>query len=98
LSQETPGVLVAFDLLVDEKGKDLTGETLDIRRRALERFRAKHLKGANRVALSPATTDVKVARKWFAGVGGALDGVIAKRTDVPYQSGNRTGMVQIKKL
>ncbi len=98
LSTETPGVLVVFDLLVDEKGKDRSGETLDVRRRELERFAAKHLKGAPRVVLSPATRDVKTARKWFEGVGGALDGVIAKRTDVPYQSGNRTGMVKIKRL
>jgi ATP-dependent DNA ligase len=31
-------------------------------------------------------------------VGGALDGVIAKRLDLPYQSGNRDGMVKVKKL
>jgi ATP-dependent DNA ligase len=98
LATETPGVLIAFDLLVNEKGKDLSAAKLDVRRRELERFAAKHFKTAERVVLSPATGDVKVARKWFAGVGGALDGVIAKRTDVAYQSGNRTGMVKIKKL
>ncbi len=97
LSDETPGVLVAFDLLVDEAGKDLSEQTLDIRRRALERFAAKFMNVAGRVVLSPATADVKVARKWFAGVGGALDGVIAKRADLLYQSGNRSGMVKIKK-
>ncbi len=98
LSRETPGVLVVFDLLADAGGKDLSERTLHIRRRELERFAAKHFKGNNRVVLSPATDDLKTARKWFAGVGGALDGVIAKRTNVPYQSGNRTGMVKIKKL
>jgi ATP-dependent DNA ligase len=98
LATETPGVLVAFDLLVDANGKNLSERTLAVRRRELERFAAKHFKATDRVVLSPATTDVKTARKWFAGVGGALDGVIAKRTDVPYQSGNRTGMVKVKKL
>ncbi len=98
LSTQTPGVLVVFDLLVDEKGKNLSPRTLDVRRGALEQFAASRFKGNDRVVLSPATGDVKIARKWFAGVGGALDGVIAKRTDVPYQSGNRTGMVKIKKL
>ncbi len=98
LATETPGVLVVFDLLVDANGKDFSGQPLDVRRRELERFAAKSFKNADRVVLSPATADVKTARKWFAGVGGALDGVIAKRTDVPYQSGNRTGMVKIKKL
>ena len=98
LATQTPGVLVVFDLLVDARGKDLSEETLGVRRRELERFAAKQFKGNHRVVLSPATIDVKTARKWFAGVGGALDGVIAKRTDIPYQSGNRTGMVKIKKL
>ncbi|HEV2295237.1 MAG TPA: ATP-dependent DNA ligase [Tepidisphaeraceae bacterium] len=98
LSAETPGVLVVFDLLVDADGKDLSGQTLDVRRHELERFAAKHFRANERVILSPAATDLKTAHKWFAGVGGALDGVIAKRTDMPYQSGNRTGMVKIKKL
>ena len=98
LATQTPGVLFVFDLLVDATGKDFSERPLDVRRRELERFAAKALKHADRVVLSPATDDVKTARKWFAGVGGALDGVIAKRTDVPYQSGNRTGMVKIKKL
>jgi ATP-dependent DNA ligase len=97
LSTEMPGVLVVFDLLY-AAGNDVSEKPLEVRRAELERFAAKHLKGADRVVLSPATLDVKTARKWFAGVGGALDGVIAKRTDVPYQSGNRTGMVKIKKL
>jgi ATP-dependent DNA ligase len=98
LSTETPGVLVVFDLLVDATGKDLSEEPLETRRRALEKLAARQFKGTDRVVLSPATPDLKTARKWFAGVGGALDGVIAKRTDMPYQSGNRTGMVKIKKL
>ena len=98
LSAETPGVLVVFDLLVDANGKDFSERPLDVRRRELERFAAKQFKASDRVVLSPATGDVKTARKWFAGAGGALDGVIAKRTDVPYQSGNRTGMMKIKKL
>ncbi len=98
LSAQTPGVLVVFDLLVNATGEDVSTLPLDVRRRELERFAAKYFKGNGRIVLSPATTDLKVARKWFAGVGGALDGVIAKRTDMRYQSGNRTGMVKIKKL
>lgn len=38
-----------------------------------------------------------MARRWFnAGVG--LDGVIAKRRDLPYESGERSGMQKIKSL
>ncbi len=46
--------------------------------------------------LSPMTTDLKVATKWFH-MGVALDGVVAKQSDLPYESGNRTGMVKIKR-
>jgi ATP-dependent DNA ligase len=42
------------------------------------------------------TCDLSLARRWFhMGVG--LDGIIAKREDVSYQSGKRTGMEKIKK-
>jgi ATP-dependent DNA ligase len=34
--------------------------------------------------------------KWFRSVGGGLDGVVAKRLDLPYQSGNRDGMQKMK--
>jgi len=36
-------------------------------------------------------------RKWLSGSGGALDGVVAKRLGIPYSSGNRHGMVKIKR-
>ena len=36
---------------------------------------------ADRVRLSPATRDLEDARRWFAHVGGDLDGIIAKRLD-----------------
>jgi ATP-dependent DNA ligase len=39
-----------------------------------------------------------VAQKWFRQVGAALDGVIAKRLKMSYQSGNRLGMVKVKKM
>src|SRR4029077_6834033 len=48
------------------------------------------------LSLSPVTDDLAVARKWFhMGVG--LDGIVAKRKDLPYQSGERTGMQKIKR-
>jgi ATP-dependent DNA ligase len=55
------------------------------------------LRGVDGVALSPVTRDVKVARRWFAAAGKALDGVIAKRSDLAYQTGERTGMQKIKR-
>ncbi|HEV8378965.1 MAG TPA: ATP-dependent DNA ligase, partial [Tepidisphaeraceae bacterium] len=98
LSKETPAVLIVFDLLVGPDGKRLADQPLKVRREALEDVAKKYLKRNDRIVLSPATSDIRIARRWFSGVGGALDGVIAKRLDAPYQSGNRTGMVKVKKL
>ena len=98
LSTETPAVMICFDLLVDANGRFLAEETLEVRRRALEAFARRYFGHTDRIVLSPATKDVKTARRWFSGVGAALDGVIAKRLDLPYQSGNRDGMVKVKNL
>ena len=98
LSQQTPAVLVVFDLLVDAGGKLLADQPLHERRLALETFFHKHLNNNDRFALSPATTRLATARRWLSGAGGALDGGIAKRADLPYQSGNREGMVKVKQM
>ena len=92
LSQETPAQLMLFDGL--QLGtKDLSGEPLARRRSALERF-MKTAAGP-RLMLSPCTTDRKVAEKWFARTGGALDGIVAKRAEEPYRPGERA-MIKIK--
>lgn len=96
LSKETPCLFIIFDQLVDERGKLLTQELLKDRRRILERFAGKYLKKNETIRLSPVTADLAVARKWFQ-MGVALDGVIAKRGDVPYKSGERSGMEKIKR-
>ncbi len=91
LSEATPCVFLVFDLLVDEKGESVLKLPLDERRVQLEEFSRKFLKSNGTVRLSPFTEDFSVARKWF-GMGTALDGVIAKRRDLSYQSGERSGM------
>ena len=48
------------------------------------------------IRLSPVADDLQVAREWFR-MGVGLDGIIAKRKDLPYQTGERTGMQKIKK-
>ena len=100
LSIETPAMFIVFDLLVGEDGERLTDEQLSSRRAALERFATRQFRGSDTFALSPATSDRRQALRWFRGVGtgGALDGVIAKRLHLPYQSGNREGMVKVKNL
>ena len=96
LAAETPALLIAFDLLVNNKGEKLTGLTLDARRKALEAFAKKYLRGQKSIRLSPATTKIAEAKKWLQQVGATLDGIVAKRRDMTYQSGKRHGMRKIK--
>lgn len=96
LSQEHPCVFIVFDLLVDEKGKSLVKMPLEKRRKKLERVAKSYFDENAAINLSPVTDDLSQARKWFhMGVG--LDGIVAKRKDLPYQTGQRTGMQKIKK-
>ena len=97
LSRETPCVFIVFDLLVDADGNSLADLSLEKRRQELDRFAAKYLKGDQTVRLSPFTLEIAIARKWFQ-MGTAVNGVVAKRRDMPYQSGTRTGMEKIKKM
>jgi ATP-dependent DNA ligase len=97
LSRETPCVFIVFDLLVDAEGKSLTGMPLERRREALEKFANTNLTNNEMIRLSPVTLELATARKWFH-MGVTLDGVVAKRRDLAYQAGKRTGMQKIKKL
>jgi ATP-dependent DNA ligase len=98
LVEANPAVFVAFDLLVDAKGKDLTAQPLAKRRKALESFASSILKPDSRVHVSPFTGDREQAQRWLDEAAGGLDGVMAKRGDLPYQAGNRTGMQKVKRL
>jgi len=94
LAATTPALLIVFDLLADEAGKSLLKMPLQERRKVLEKFAHKYFKDPLR--LSPSTEDAGEAKKWFSSGGASLDGVIAKRSDLPYQTGERTGMQKIK--
>ena len=96
LAAETPAQLVVFDLLVDDRNKSLVRLPLEERRDRLTRFHSRFLQKNETLRLTPATTEIATVRKWFKQVGGGLDGVIAKRLEMPYMSGERTGMVKIK--
>ena len=96
LSQQSPCVFIVFDLLVDEKGRSLADLPLRDRRKALQAFVHKYLDEDGTIRLSPITDDIAIARKWFR-MGVGLDGIMAKRVDLPYQPGERTGMQKIKK-
>jgi ATP-dependent DNA ligase len=98
LSVETPALLIVFDVLVDVEGRLVADRSLRERRGALSEFARRYLKESQVIRLSPATTDISIAKKWFSTVGSALDGVVAKRLDLDYRSGERTGMVKVKRL
>ena len=98
LAREHPAALVAFDLLVDARGHSLVKLPLAERRERLEGFVAAHVRADTAVWLSPATTSMVTVKSWFRSVGGGLDGVVAKRLDLPYQSGERTGMQKMKHM
>lgn len=98
LSEEAPAILILFDLLANDDGKSLLDEPLDRRRMALERFFTKYCGKADRLRLSPETKRYGEAKRWLGGAGGALDGIIAKRTDLNYRSGERTGMQKVKNI
>ncbi len=96
LSAETPAIFLAFDLLATVQDKNLAAAPLRKRRPALEAFAKAQFKSHPTFRLSPVTASFTTATKWLARAGGGCDGVIAKRTDLPYQSGNRDGMQKIK--
>ncbi len=95
LAKETPATYVLFDLLEDGR-TDLSPEPLRKRREALEHFVAGNFAKDASIALSPATGDVELARKWLSGSLARLDGVIAKR-DVAYAFGSRDAVAKIKR-
>jgi len=96
LAAETPALLIVFDLLVDADGRVLTGMPLSERRPELESFYKKYCRASPLLRLTPATAKLADAKRWLSRVGATLDGVVAKRRDLPYRSGDRSGMQKIK--
>jgi ATP-dependent DNA ligase len=98
LARETPASLLSFDLLVDARGNSLVEKKLTERQQRLEKF-FEEVPNTSSVRLSPSTQDRKEAERWMRDLAGSgFDGVIAKRLDVSYASGDRTGMVKIKNM
>ncbi|BBX89151.1 ATP-dependent DNA ligase [Mycolicibacterium boenickei] len=91
LAEQTPACFIAFDLLAlgDD---DLTGRPFSERRAAL----VGALGSGPSFHVTPATTDLATARRWFDEFEGAgLDGLIAKPLALTYQPDKRV-MVKIK--
>lgn len=96
LAAETPSLLIAFDCLAAPGAGNLLEQPLARRREALESVHAALGDGAP-VRLSPFTRDRSEAERWLGRVGGALDGIVAKRLDGPYESGERA-MLKVKRM
>jgi ATP-dependent DNA ligase len=92
LARETPAELMAFDLLALD-GKSFVDLPLSERREKLECFVERN--PAPALHLSPMTTDRETALAWLERSGGALDGVIAKRSGLDYRPGERA-MIKVK--
>jgi ATP-dependent DNA ligase len=98
LARETPATFLAFDLLVDGRGRPLVHRPLAERRAALAALFAA-LPAESGVLLSPAVDSFETAEGWMRELGsGGLDGVVAKRAGERYRSGERAGMVKVKRL
>jgi len=98
LAAAHPATLVAFDLLLGPRGAPIHDRPFAERRERLEAFAEQFFPAGGRVRLSRGTDDAKEARRWLTGGIGGLDGVMAKRVDEPYRSGEREGMIKIKNL
>ena len=92
LAAETPARLVVFDLLALE-GEDLRSLPFRERRARLEVLAATLSEPWH---LTPSTTDLDTARRWFVEFEAAgCDGIVAKALDRPYVEGKRE-MVKVK--
>jgi ATP-dependent DNA ligase len=86
LSEETPSTLVAFDLLAHD-GLDLRATPFTERRERLELVMGQvHAQWR----LTPSTTELDVAKRWFDEFEAAgCDGIVAKNLNGPYVEGKR---------
>ncbi len=91
LARETPASFVAFDLLA--KGdEDLRSRPFRERRERL----ARSVEAGGQVLLTPQTDDGALALRWFDRFQGAgIEGVVAKREELPYVSGERV-LIKVK--
>src|SRR6059036_960009 len=89
LSAETPARYIVFDILL-WNGEPIHERPLAERRRELERL-------ARGFSLSPISKDPKLAQQWLERLEMiGLDGVIAKRIDLPYKPGARDAVSKVK--
>ena len=97
LSQETPARLIVFDMLVGPDGSPVGALPLIERRTALEAFGEKAAI-AGKLIVTPCTRDLAQATQWLDDFDrDGRDGVVAKRLDGKYLSGERA-IIKVKRL
>ena len=97
LAKAHPATYIVFDI-VAEHDRSYLKSPLHERRQLLENFANSNFRSAKNIRLSPATTDLRIATQWLKKTGGDLDGIIAKRLDAAYASGERTAAVKVKQI
>ena len=95
LAAETPARMILFDILLAPDGEELTGSPLQRRRSILEAF-ARRVGHSELFKVTPHTRNLDEAQRWLSGYAGT-DGVVAKRLDLAYLSGERA-MIKVKRL
>ena len=98
LAAEHPALYIVFDLLACERGgavRVLLDKPFSERRQALEDFVAREGSEAA-IRLSPSVARRDEAQGWLDRLGNDIDGIVAKRADLPYLSGSRNGMQKYK--
>jgi len=96
LARETPATLMLFDCLLRSSGAPLLACPFGERRSIVEAL-AEEFGAAQAVSLTPFTRDRERAEAWLAGRHVQMDGVMAKRLDLPYLPGERA-MLKVKHL
>jgi ATP-dependent DNA ligase len=97
LAKAHPATYIVFDLLAED-ARSYLKQPLRERRQFLKDFARSNFRSAKSVRLCPATSDLRIANEWFKRTGGDLDGIIAKRLDAAYASGERTAAVKVKQI
>ena len=92
LASETPASLTLFDMLLSPQDKNLRRRPLAERRSALSDLEAS-LPSKGPVSVTPGTADRALAQAWLDA--GDIEGVVAKRLDGAYLTGERA-MIKVK--
>jgi ATP-dependent DNA ligase len=93
LSQQTPAIYVAFDLLAEAQ-QALLERPLEERRERLEQLLEQERFAAAPIELMHCSPDPKMAEGWLA----SAEGTVAKERSAPYLPGERKGMVKVKRV